>query len=91
MCPRRLIIDKAKLEERFKSWPMFWGSSLSLLTMKVYAALLLSASSLFNTAMGRNFTVNNACSFTIWYVSTFTSKPRQYFFRPAVGICFGIE
>ena len=65
--------------------------------MKFYILLraLLFASSfkLFTTAMGRNMTVTNHCPFTIWCVSTFTAKLchfYQHFFRPAVGICFGI-
>jgi len=45
---------------------MSLGSSLSLPTMKDFVPLLLSASSLFTTAMGRTFTVTNNCPFTIW-------------------------
>ncbi|KAI9461242.1 Osmotin thaumatin-like protein [Lactarius psammicola] len=39
--------------------------------MKVSIGLLLSASSLFATAMGRTFTVYNACPFTIWPANDF--------------------
>lgn len=52
--------------DRFKSWRMSWGSSLSLLTMKISIPLLFSTSSLFIPAMGRTFTVTNHCPFTIW-------------------------
>ncbi|KAI9442397.1 hypothetical protein H4582DRAFT_1279431 [Lactarius indigo] len=45
---------------------MSWGSSLLFPIMRVYVPLLLSASSLFTTAMARTFTVYNACPFTIW-------------------------
>ncbi|KAF8265824.1 hypothetical protein EI94DRAFT_1734643, partial [Lactarius quietus] len=53
---------------------MFRHSSLPP-TMNIYILLLLSASSLLTTTMGRLITVNNNCSYPIW---------------PAVGICFGI-
>ena len=53
----------------FKSWHISWGSSLSLLTMKISIPVLFSASPLFITVMGRTFTVTNKCPFTIWYLS----------------------
>jgi hypothetical protein len=78
--------------DRFKSWHMSWGSSLSFLTMKISITLLFSASSLFIPAMGRTFTVTNHCPFTIWYLSAFMRQLRHsypHFFRPAVGILSG--